>query len=88
MSRKKYLRPYQILAVLCNVEEDVSKYNDSGSESDTNDSGSESDAPYRLGLDSQDNTNNDQLKEDISGSVNSGLDSSESTRERLRIEKR
>ena len=51
MLRRKYLRPDQILAVLRNFEEDVSEYDDHGSESDANDSGSESDASYRLELD-------------------------------------
>ena len=46
MSRRKYLRRDQILAVLRDIEEDVFEYNDSGSESDANESVPESDASY------------------------------------------
>ena len=86
MPRRKYLSPDQILALLRNIEEDVSECEDSGSESDAYDSESESDASYRPELDSGDDTDNDELEEDISGSVNSGLDSSECARKRPRIE--
>ena len=88
MPRRKYLRPDQILAVLRNVKENVSEYDDidSGSESDLNDSKCESDASYKPELDSGDNTNIDELEEDISGSVNFELDSSECTHRRPRIE--
>ena len=71
-----------------NIGEDVFDYDDIGSESDANDSESESDASYRLELDSGDNTNINGLEENISGSVNSGFDSSECTRKRPRIEER
>ena len=71
-----------------NIGEDVFDYDDIGSESDANDSESESDASHRLELDSGDNTNTNELEENISGSVNSGFDSSECTRKRPRIEER
>ena len=48
MPRRQYLRPDRILAVLRNIEEDVSEYVDSGYESDANDNGSESDTSYSL----------------------------------------
>ena len=64
----------------------MSEYDDSGSKSNANDSRSESGALYRPELDSGNNTNNDELKEDISGSLNSGLDSSECTLKRPRIQ--
>ena len=86
MPRRKYLSPDQILALLRNIEEDVSECEDSGSESDAYDSESESDASYRPELDSGDDTDNDELEEDISGSVNSGLDSSECARKRPKKE--
>ena len=58
------------------------------SESDANDSESESDASHRLELDSGDNTNINELEENISGSVNSEFNSSQCTRKRPRIEER
>ena len=64
----------------------MSVYDDSGSESDANDSGSESNASYRPEFDSGYNTSNDELEENILGSVNVGLDSLECTCKRPRIE--
>ena len=81
---KKYRRPDQILAHLRNIEEDVSEYDDCGSESDVNDSGFESNASQRPEFDSEDNTSHDELEENISGGVNVGFDSLECTRSNTR----
>ena len=69
-----------------NIEEDVSEYDESGFESDANDRESEYDASYRPKLDAEDNTNNNEIEENISGSVNSGLELSECTCKQPRIE--
>ena len=86
MSRRKYLRRDQILAVLRDIEEDMFEYNDSGSESDANESVPESDASYESELDFVDNTNIGELEKDISGNVNSRLDSLHCIRIPPRIE--
>ena len=65
----------------------MSEYNDNRSESDANENGCESDASYRPELDFRDNTNNEEIKKAISGSVISGLDSLECTRKRPQKEK-
>ena len=55
-----HLKPDQILAVLRNIEKDVSEYDDNRSESDANESGSESDASYRFELNYGDNADVDK----------------------------